>query len=148
MNKNSFFFLETEFSVRSICHILNSHKLVGGQPSTNNIIYSKQNLYEEYMLVGGLDEEKRSGTIKLYRFKFEEEPQNYKLEYLQDIDTFENFRGFEKSVNYIKQNKKNEEIIIRFDEKYFIFKKPNLDYFINESLSLPKNQRSLSSRGI
>ena len=127
------FFLETEFSVRSICHILNSHKLVGGQPSTNNIIYSKQNLYEEYILVGGLDEEKRSGTIKLYRFKFEEEPQNYKLEYLQDIDTFENFSGFEKSVNYIKQNKKNEEIIIRFDEKYYVFKRPNLDYYNKES---------------
>lgn len=129
-------FSEADFSVRSICHILNSHKSLIGQEISNNYINFNNCKYEEYIFVGGQDNEKRSGIIKLYRFKFDEEPEKYELEYLQDIDSFHNFNGFEKSVNYIKQNEENEEIIIRFDEKYYIFKRPNLDYYYNESFNI------------
>ena len=85
-----------------------------------------------FFLAGGFDTEKRQGKIKLYNINFSDRINETKIEYIQDIEFNENeFDGFETVVNCIIQSKVSGNIIVgSYDEKVYMFTKPNLDYFL------------------
>ena len=98
----------------------------------NNIIYNN------FFLVGGFDNEKAEGVIKLYKLIKEERTCNTKIEFILDI-VFEsngNFEGFELPISSIIQSKKTGNIIISsWDGKIYLLTPANLDFFLtyNES---------------
>ena len=135
-------FFPIDFSAESVCCIKN---FTEEQNSSNNNIYSNYYLDHEFILLGG-----ERSTIKLYKLKFNEDFHKNKLKYYQNIEIFEINCAFEKSVNYIKQNRENGKIIFRIDEKYDELEMPNLedDDDCNESFNLSDIRRSYSYREI
>ena len=87
----------------------------------------------EYFLVGGFDEEKGEGKIRLYKLIFDGEVYDTKIEFLQDIEFLEdeNFGSFEGPINCIIQSKITGNIIINcYNGEIFILTKPNIDYYL------------------
>ena len=127
-------FLDTDdFEVNCICplsKIENKNKNYGNidEKYKNNINMEETNFF----LAGGFDTEKRQGKIKLYNINFSDRINETKIEYMQDIEFNENeFDGFETVVNCIMQSKISGNIIVgSYDEKVYLFTKPNLDYFL------------------
>ena len=87
-----------------------------------------------YFLVGGFDEDKRVGMIKLFKIIFGEKAFNSKIEYLQDIDIDtdnEKFIDFDGPITSIIQSKKKGHIIITcYNGNVYLFSKPNLKHYL------------------
>ena len=130
-DKEYFKFIQKDFSVEYICNIKNSTKEL---LSSNSYINSNNCIYHNYILLGGKDDRNNKGIVKLFRFIFDGGSSKFELEDLEIIDSIKNFNGFTGSVNYIKQNSSNEELVIGFDKLYYRFRKPNLDkYYYNNN---------------
>ena len=92
-------------------------------------------IYTEYILVGGFDNYKKKGLIKLYKIIYNEDIKKIKLKYIQDIPVynFKNknskaFKGFKKPICCITQSKQNGNILItNFDGNVYIFSEPILE---------------------
>ena len=125
-------FFETgkEFFAQSVCHIIDSNS----EERKKLNIYTEINSYiasnEEYVIVGGFDESKCCGIVKLSRISFEEK---CCLEILDEIILYDNDypKLFEDSVHYIKQED-NGEIKFGFNHTMYVCKRPNLDAYIKE----------------
>ena len=90
----------------------------------------------EYFFAGGFDEEKGEGIIQLYKIFDDNEENIVSIEYLQDIDFVynEKFRGFEGNITCIEQSKINGNILINSSNgNIYLFSKPNLEYYLNET---------------
>ena len=93
----------------------------------------------EYFLVGGFDNYKSEGMIKLYKILYCNDACDAKIEYLQDIvfDRNDNFEGFKGAINCIIQTKKSknkEKILVScYDGNIYLLSKPNLDYYLKEN---------------
>ena len=103
------------------------------------LFINKNNIkYNNFFLVGGFDNEKAEGVIKLYKLIKEERTCNTKIEFILDI-VFEsngNFEGFELPISSIIQSKKTGNIIISsWDGKIYLLTPVHLDFFLtyNES---------------
>ena len=85
-----------------------------------------------YFFTGGFENERGEGIIQLYRLINVED--NYKIEYLQEIDIVnKDFEIFEGTINCIIQSKKNGKIYVNcLDGKIYCFSKPNIDYYLEE----------------
>ena len=130
-DKEYFKFIQKDFSVESIYNVKNSTKEL---LSSNSYINSNNCIYHNYILLGGKDDRNNKGIVKLFRFIFDGGSSKFELEDLEIIDSIKNFNGFTGSVNYIKQNSSNEELVIGFDKLYYRFRKPNLDkYYYNNN---------------
>ena len=134
-NKDNFceYFYDTEyFEVFCFCQIYNV------QNEKENEINDDTNLFEnimeetDYVLVGGYDEEKMEGIIKLFKILFSEKYNEIKLDYIQDItiEKNEKFEGFGNAVSCITQSKTTGNIITTcWDGKVQLFNPPNIDFF-------------------
>ena len=87
----------------------------------------------DFFLVGGFNEEKREGSIRLYKIINNENLNEIKIMYIQDIiidnDIFE---GFQMPISCITQSTISGNIIIScWDGNVCLFKPPNIDYYLN-----------------
>ena len=121
---NYSFYDTNNFEVFCFCQIsiLNKEKIL-----------EKQLKETEYFLVGGFEQNKSKGIIKLY--KFIKDKNNIKIEYIQDIilDKNNNFKLFNGPISSIIQSKNTGEILITcWDGNVYLFSRPDLNYLLKE----------------
>ena len=87
-----------------------------------------------YFLVGGFDEEKNQGVIKLYKILFEHKIYNTKIQFIQDIileNEEKKFYGFKGAVTCINQSMdKGCFLVTCSDGNVYHFSEANLNYFL------------------
>ena len=122
------FYNTGNFEVYCFCNISkfnNSNKIIGKE---------NENSYTEYTLIGGYDNHKKKGLIKLYKIIYNKDIEKIKLEYIQDIsiNNIKNtnskpFNGFKDPIYCMIQSKTNGNIlIISYDGKIYSFSEPLL----------------------
>ena len=87
----------------------------------------------DYFLVGGFDKYKGKGIIKLYKLIRNENVENTKIEFIQDIDIkkTKQFNGFKSPITCITQSKKYLKILVScLDGKIHLLSAPNIDIFL------------------
>ena len=99
----------------------------------------------EYFFVGGFNNDKSEGEIKLFKVIYNEKVRDYKIEFVQDIEFERNkdFSGFEGAVSCIIQTKKEKNgyiLVTCYSGKVYLLTKPNLNHYLKT-----KNK---SSKGI
>jgi len=130
----STFYPTNNFEVHCFCQILNIKK----NDNDNSLNDSQCDVeYEEtnYFFVGGFDENKREGKVKLYKVIYDLKASLTKIKYLQDIEFEENkdFDRFESPISSIIQSKLNGKIVIScWDGNVYLFSIPNIDFYLNE----------------
>ena len=106
-------FYETDYEVNCFCPIINIQKDNG--IINKNIEIIKTN----HFLVGGYDNIKRKGILKLYKLIFDEKDCHIKIDNISDIyvEGYESEKGEEilNSINCIIQSKKDGKILISCD---------------------------------
>jgi hypothetical protein len=125
-DKNNYlYFLKTKnFYVTCICHISSEEKQVSFK-------YSNDIQYTDYILAGGLDNNKGNGSILLYRINYYKKNLNIDIKQLQEIPINSKYFPDFKLVNNITELK-NGKIVISSSGKLYLFKAPNLDYYYEE----------------
>ena len=87
-----------------------------------------------YFLVGGFDEVKNEGVIKLYKILFEHKIYNTKIQFIQDIileNEEKKFYGFKGAVTCINQSLDNGCFLVTCsDGNVYHFSEANLNYFL------------------
>lgn len=86
-----------------------------------------------YFFVGGFDQEKGIGAIKLYKINYEHPVYNTTISFIQDInlDSDNNFKGFNGSVTSIVQTHDTGNFLISCSDGHiFLFSPANLNYFL------------------
>ena len=126
-NKYQEFFYDTEcFQVNcfcQICDVKNENAMGDDITKKENIKIKKTN----FVLVGGYDEDRGEGVIKLYEIK------ENKLKFLQDIEFEfdENFKGFDNSVSCITQSNITGNILVTcWDGNVYLLNPPNIDFYL------------------
>ena len=131
--KNPFY--ETfDFEVNCICPL---SIIDNKNTKSNNIDEEYKNnikvMHTDYFLVGGFDKEAREGKIKMYKLIYNDNVAEISIEYLQDIEFEDNFEGFNGPISCITQSKISGNIIINcFNEKIYLFSRPNVDYYLEK----------------
>ena len=86
-----------------------------------------------YFFVGGFDQEKGIGAIKLYKINFEYQVYNTTISFIQDIifDEDKNFEGFDGPITSIIQTNDTGNFLISCYNGYvYLFSPANLNYFL------------------
>ena len=99
------------------------------------LIYQDINKKFAYFLVGGLENDKKRETIKLYKITYNEINKKAEIEFIQDaIENFDSFQGFDGIINnIIKPKKNNRDIIVNcFEGTTFLFSLPKTDFYIKK----------------
>ena len=144
-DENYLKFIKTEtFCVNCLCHIKgqNNKDDENNDLNNSNSFFNNNNNMEikGYILAGGVDGNKQSGIIKLYKIFYND---ILECKYLQDIIHPPSFEGYKGVVNNIIQLKESGKIIIGTSEENFLFKQPNLEYYNKDSIttSFTKSQK-------
>ena len=126
-NKYQEVFYDTEyFQVNcfcQICEVVNENAIGDDITEKQNIKINKTN----FVFIGGYDEKKGEGVIKLYEIK------ENKLTFLQDIEFEydENFQGFDNSVSCITQSNITGNILVTcWDGNVYLLNPPNIDFYL------------------
>ena len=152
--KISYKFYETNnFEVFCFCPIL----IINNQAYfTDDIdeITNRDNIkisYTDYFFVGGYDNNKNIGLIKLYKVNFYKKDIN--IEFIQDItininkdnkNETEKFQGFKGPISCIIQSKITSHILITCWNSYvYLFTPPNLNFFLNYNENINLTTKSL-----
>jgi hypothetical protein len=98
---------------------------------------SKSEIQTEFFLVGGFDNGKCEGKIKLYKMLYNDDPTKVRIEYLQDIefkkDREKKFLGFNGAISSIIQSEKYLNILATcYDGNDYLLSPPNLEYYLDE----------------
>jgi hypothetical protein len=91
--------------------------------------------YTNYFLVGGYDQEKSRGIIKLFKLIKNDNELESTIEYIQDIDIekTKKFEGFKEPINCIIQNKRNGDILVTsWDGGVYLLSPPKMDIFLRQ----------------
>ena len=128
------FYPTNNFEVYCFCQILN-FKSNNDENNLNDSEYEVE--YEEtnYFFIGGFDEEKREGKIKLYKVIYDLKSSLTKIKYLQDIefDESKDFGCFESPICSIIQSKINGKIAVScWDGNVYLFSIPNISFYLKE----------------
>ena len=86
-----------------------------------------------YFFVGGFDQEKGIGVIKLYKINFEKQIYYTNIIFIQDIilDKEKNFEGFNGAITSIVQAKDTGNFLISCsDGNIYLFSPANINYFL------------------
>lgn len=88
-----------------------------------------------FFLVGGYDQLKRKGGIKLYQIISGNKTANTKIKFLQNIEVYNNnFEGIDEQIKCMIQSKITGNIIVTCaNGKIILFTKPNLELYINKN---------------
>ena len=137
IKKNEFLekFYETKnFEPSCFCQISNvsnNNSIMGDISDKTNIDIQET----EYFIVGGFDSDRRKGSLRLYKLKRDKTNNNIKIKYLLDIVTEDkemNFQGFDMTITCITQSKITGNLLINcLDGNVFLFKPPNLEFFLD-----------------
>ena len=127
-NIKKIFYNTRNFEVYCFCQINILDK-------SNNYIFEENIITHDtaYFLVGGFEKNKNRGMIKLFKILDNENFLETKIEYIQDIgiEKTSEFKGFKWPINHIIQKKKKLNLLISsMDGNIYVFKPPNLDYFL------------------
>ena len=128
-----YFYDTNNFEVYCFCPILN----IKNENIINEDITVKENIKidkTDYFIVGGFDEDKREGIIKLFKIENNSNINEINIIYIQDINIEKNnnFEIFQMPITCITQSNISGNIIITcFDGNVYLFKPPNIDFFIN-----------------
>ena len=132
-NKYKHYFYDTgNFEVFCFCQI----SQVNNDNPINGDIFKKENIKvfkTDYFLVGGFNDNRREGMLKLFKVLHNKKFSQTKIEFIQDIKIKENkeFNGFEGPISCITQSDLIGNILITcWDENIYLFKLPNIDYFL------------------
>ena len=112
-----------------------------------NIKENNKNTKTNYVLVGGLDTEKREGIIKLCKL-IKINDNIFNIEILEDIfiGYTKDFEGFQGSINCIVQSKNNCKILVGcLDGKVYTFSEPNINIYLEEDKELEDSKNELNS---
>ena len=98
-------------------------------------IYENKEKKYSYILVGGLETDKRRGMIKLYKFSYNNYDDPVKIEFIQDaIEDFDQFQDFDFDgrINkiFIPKGKKRDVIVQCFGGSCYLFNLPKDDNYI------------------
>ena len=133
------FYDSNEFEIYCFCPILNI--------INNNENYDVDIIDENYkknieikdtnfFLIGGYDDEKREGIIKLFKIIFNEKVEDTKIQFLQNIEICNkgDFQGFDEQIKCMIQSKITGNILITCaDGNIYLFTKPNLDLYMEKN---------------
>ena len=124
------FYNTDKFEPFCICNILIISK--SSNSKTNDVKQYKTN----YFFVGGLDNEKGEGKIKLFKIIYKyKNNNNIKVQFIQDIilknNKKENFYGFKGAITCIIQSKETGNFLITSnDGNVYEFSPHNLSYYL------------------
>ena len=95
----------------------------------------------DYFFVGGFNEDKKEGEIKLFKVIYSEKACDNKIEFVQNIEFERNkdFNGFEGAISCIIQTQKENYgniLVTCYSGKVYLLNKPNLDYYLNTKNTL------------
>jgi len=135
---NELFYETGPFEVDCFCPIT----IVENKNSKEEDVTIKENITikkTDFFFVGGFDEEKREGMIRLYKINYTNN--KIDIEFIQDIVNNEKndsndkaFEGFGKSISSIIQSNIIGNILVtNFDGNVYLFKPPNIDYFLSNN---------------
>ena len=127
--KKSTFYSTGNFEVYCFCQISKKPKSYYIKIFTNDDEIEETN----YFLVGGYDKYKGKGIIKLYKIIRNENFDDTKIEFIQDIDIkkTKQFKGFKSPITCITQSKRNLKLLIScLDGKVHLLSAPNIDIFL------------------
>ena len=136
---NELFYEKDHFEVDCFCPI----SIVENKNSSSEEITKKENIEikkTDFFFVGGFDEQKREGIIKLYKINYNNN--KIDIEFIQDIINNDRsnssdsndkpFEGFGRSITCIIQSNIMGNILVTsLDGNVYLFKPPNIDYFLN-----------------
>ena len=130
--EKEYFFPTHNYEVSCFCPIL----IVDNKNPKDGDITKKENIKiidTDYFFVGGFDEEKRQGLIKLFKLEFNECIKD-KIIFIQDIIiNCKNFEGFESNISCIIQSKITGNIYVKcLDGNVYLFSPPNIDYYLKK----------------
>ena len=92
---------------------------------------TKARIKTNYFLVGGFDEEKRIGVIKLYKIIILKD--KIDIEFIDDLDFEEDKITFSGTINCIVQSRHSGKILVScMNKKVYLFSEPNIDFYLNE----------------
>ena len=119
------FYKTFNFEVYCFCNIF---KVNYDKTLDKSIPHENDKNYTEYVLVGGFDNYKKKGLIKLYKIIYNKDIKKIELEYIQDIqiDKVKNknnkyFKGFKGPITCITQAIDEKILISSFDENICLF---------------------------
>ena len=99
----------------------------------------KDGIINKYFLIGGFDEEKEEGQIKLYKLIINKYNKDlFEIEFIQDIEFEKNdkFGGFEGPISSLIQSKYKRNILAScYDGNVYKFSPINLDKIIDLELT-------------
>jgi hypothetical protein len=142
---NELFYDTGSYEVDCFCPI----SIVENTNSISEEITLKDNITikkTDFFFVGGFDEDKREGMIKLYKINYNNN--KIDIEFIQEIINNERnnnnnsdnnsdsnnkiFKGFDRSITSIIQSNIIGNILVTsMDGNVYLFKPPNIDYFLN-----------------
>ena len=142
---NELFYETDHFEVDCFCPI----SIVENKNSSSEEITKKENITikkTDFFFVGGFDEQKREGIIKLYKINYNNN--KIDIEFIQDIINNDRnnsnnrsnssdsndkpFEGFGRSItSIIQSNIMGNILVTSLDGNVYLFKPPNIDYFLN-----------------
>ena len=143
---NELFYETGPFEVDCFCPI----SIVENTNSISEEITKKENIEikkTDFFFVGGFDDDKREGIIKLYKLNYNNN--KIDIEFIQDIiNNYKNnsenssdkrkdskgytFEGFDRSITSIIQSNIIGNILVTsMDGNVYLFKPPNIDYFLS-----------------
>ena len=118
------FYNTGNFEVYCFCPLLYKEKQIYKK------IFEDDNLIDSnYFLVGGYDQMKGKGVIKLFKLNQKENIEDTTIEYIQDIDFKQSkgFIGFSQPISCIIQSSKNGKILVScWDGSVHLFSCPNI----------------------
>ena len=128
ININNSFYDTGNFEVYCFCPLMKEDKGTKLNIFQNNHFLIKT----DYFLVGGYDNDRKRGMIKLYKLKYNENNET-SIEYIQEIkpEKRREFEGFKKPISCMIQSKKDGKIIITsWDGNVYLFSNPKFESFL------------------
>ena len=142
------FYDTKDFKVNSICHIIdNNYNNNIIEDYSNDYIYNLvDNINKDYILVGGYNDGKGKGELKLFQLEHNIYSNKIKINFVKEIIVEKNqTKGFKNSIDFIEQIKENGKILVGSKNELYLFKEPNLEEYYEENVfSSSSHQRSFS----
>jgi hypothetical protein len=129
INISNSFYDTGNFEVYCFCPLMKEDKDAKLRIFQNNNFLIKT----DYFLVGGYDNDRNRGMIKLYKLKYNENNEVTNIEYIQEIkpEKRREFEGFKKPISCMIQSKKDGKIIITsWDGNVYLFSNPKFESFL------------------
>ena len=129
INISNSFYDTGNFEVYCFCPLMKEDKDAKLRIFQNNHFLIKT----DYFLVGGYDNDRKRGMIKLYKLKYNESNET-SIEYIQEIkpEKREKFEGFKKPISCMIQSKKDGKILITsWDGNVYLFSNPKFESFLD-----------------